>query len=69
MEVFITNFDGGAEKTQEEWWNFLDTSLNSNASNNSVFISKFEKKEIDWDDDLDINSVHAKRKDFKKYFS
>jgi ribosomal protein S10 len=68
IEMFIINFDGNEDSDKEEWEELIRERLNTISRTNDVFISEFQKKEIEWDDDIDINHNWATKEHYDRYF-
>ena len=69
MEIYVTNFDGAINDGIVQWHYLLREALNGVVLNNDIFISSIEEKEIEWDEELDINKADATREDYEKYFA
>jgi len=48
--------------------NIFNNALNTISLNAHVFITKFGKKSIEWDDDIILNKSVATNKNFKYYY-
>jgi hypothetical protein len=68
IEVYITNFDGNVKPEKQEWEDLFEERLNSISLTNTVHISDFKSKELEWNDEIDINKIDATNEQYKKYF-